>query len=509
MSWHESAGASEGVVTRTLRFSEDHLLRFAEASGDRNPLHVDESFARQTPYGRCIAQGALVSIAALGIVDETALRRAKALDLQFRQPVLPGESYTFSMTGTDPEKARIEVTGRGTVAAAVTVTLGEGGAESLPGSVPQQQGLHVATAPREYAIDELLQGELSLTERYACRLGELSSLAAELGAGHVPEVILSWLSAASYTVGMLIPGRDALFAGARIARASGAGSGTLTAAVRAADDRTGMVRVEATLEQTVASAGMKLQTFVRTPVPAPDMASIGAYLEPSASLSDRNVLVVGGSRGLGAAVCGALATQGATVWVGFARSTESTERLRQEFGADRIHPLQFDAGDVVEARRAFETLSGQVGVLDGLVLCAAPPLYEAALHPDASEATIRFLGSSLAMALTPLAEGRRMLSSDGWIVVTSSSAVSDPPAGWPQYVTAKAALEGAAAYCARHIPADVLIVRPPKMWTDSTNTPLERIGAAPTARVAAAIVGWTMAERTVGAVSLMGPDEIL
>ena len=69
----------------------------------------------------------------------------------------------------------------------------------------------------------------------------------------------------------------------------------------------------------------------------------------------------------------------------------------------------------------------------------------------------------------------------------SSSALEDPPAPWPHYTIAKAALEGLAAYCARHLPARVLVVRAPKMWTDSTNTPLGRAGAAAPEQVAAAI----------------------
>jgi acyl dehydratase len=81
-------------VTRRLRLTEEHVRRFAAASGDRNPLHVYELFARRTPYGRCIAHGALVTIAALGSADPGALRHVRELELRFRQPVFPEGSYT-------------------------------------------------------------------------------------------------------------------------------------------------------------------------------------------------------------------------------------------------------------------------------------------------------------------------------------------------------------------------------------------------------------------------------
>ena len=60
-------------MSATLRLTAEHVLRFADASGDRNPLHVDEPFARSTSYGRCIAHGALVTIAALVVLYGASL----------------------------------------------------------------------------------------------------------------------------------------------------------------------------------------------------------------------------------------------------------------------------------------------------------------------------------------------------------------------------------------------------------------------------------------------------
>jgi NAD(P)-dependent dehydrogenase (short-subunit alcohol dehydrogenase family) len=113
------------------------------------------------------------------------------------------------------------------------------------------------------------------------------------------------------------------------------------------------------------------------------------------------------------------------------------------------------------------------------------------------------------MNLVPLAEVLQLLAPEGWLVLTSSSALDDVPEPWPHYVIAKAALEGAAAYCARHTHARVIVVRPPKMWTDSTNTPLGRIGAAATERVAAAIVRWVTGDDTAGDASLLNPQQLV
>jgi NAD(P)-dependent dehydrogenase (short-subunit alcohol dehydrogenase family) len=480
------------------------MRAFAEASGDRNPLHVDEAFARSTPYGRCIAHGALVTIAGLGILDAEVLERVRGLHVQFRQAVLPDEEYTISLARSDGEQAQIEVRGGGRTVATITATAGRDD-PPLP-DVPAPAPATPRTTPQRYTIEELAAADPLLDEPYSCNLGALGALALELGAGHVPGSVLSWLAAASYTVGMVVPGEDAVFVGARISRATAGRSGVLSGSVTAVDDRTGLVNVDVRLEQHEASAAMTLHTFLRPRVPPPDRASVERYLPPSTELEGRNILVVGGSRGLGAAVSGAFATQGATVWVGFARSRRHAEHLRSEFGTERIRLLQFDAEDADETREAFTAVRRGAGGLDGVVLCAAPPLYETALHPAAARSTRRFVRASVAMTLVPLAEALQVLSPDGWLVFMSSSGLDDPPEGWPHYAIAKAALEGAAAYCERHTSARVLVARAPRMWTDSTNTPLGRLGAVPREQVAAAIVRWAKDDRDARPLVMSGDE---
>lgn len=52
-------------MEKTCRFEveigRDQVLAFADLSGDRNPLHVDEAYAKTTEFGRPIAHGALLA----------------------------------------------------------------------------------------------------------------------------------------------------------------------------------------------------------------------------------------------------------------------------------------------------------------------------------------------------------------------------------------------------------------------------------------------------------------
>lgn len=490
---------------RRLRLTDEQLSRFAESSGDRNPLHIDDRFARSTPYGRPIAHGALVVTAALGSADEETLLHARALEMQFKKPVVPGVEYTVDVDAND-DTVRIEVVGGGRLALSVAVTV-DRTLDPLPSPSSFERPAR-PPVPREYTLEELTASEVTIAEPFAADVTALSALAADLGAGHVPAAVLAWLAAASFTVGMLVPGRDALFAGGRITRTSVLASGKLAVSVSTADERTGFVSLDVLLSDGGASAEMALHTFLRPPVPEPDRECISRFLPPSAQLEGRKVLVVGASRGLGAALAGALSMQGATVWAGFALSTEQAERLRDEFGQERIRLLRFDAANAEQTAVAFEAVRADVGKFDGVVVSAAPPLDDAILHPDATQATLDFVRTSVAMALVPLAEAQKLLSEDGWLVVMSSSALDDPPAGWLHYVVAKAALEGAAAYCARHTPARVIVVRAPRMWTDSVNTPLGRSGAAEKEQVAAAIVRRILAGDAAGRPEILTPEEL-
>ncbi len=204
------------------------------------------------------------------------------------------------------------------------------------------------------------------------------------------------------------------------------------------------------------------------------------------------MLVVGASRGLGAAIAGGLASQSATVWAGYAHSVGLVETLRQEFGSAHLRPVRLDALDTTSARSAFETIAAAAGTLDGVVFCAAPPLHDLALHHDAAPIALTYIEQCVAMTLHPLVEALPRVRSGGWLAFVSSSAVADPPAAWPHYVAAKGAIEALAVHCARHSGLRVATVRAPRMWTDMTNGPTGAVGAAAPEAVAAAIVQWVL-----------------
>lgn len=73
--------------------TENDIELFAQVSGDRNPLHMDDEFAKQTPFGQRIAHGALTASYISGILGNNLPGPGSiftGLSMRFRRPVFIG-----------------------------------------------------------------------------------------------------------------------------------------------------------------------------------------------------------------------------------------------------------------------------------------------------------------------------------------------------------------------------------------------------------------------------------
>ena len=77
--------------------TQGRIGRYAEASGDFNPIHVDQDFASGSHFGGTVAHGMMVAASISEMMTATFgtdwLRSGK-LKLRFRAPVLPGDTVT-------------------------------------------------------------------------------------------------------------------------------------------------------------------------------------------------------------------------------------------------------------------------------------------------------------------------------------------------------------------------------------------------------------------------------
>lgn len=60
--------SQDAMAEISVAITEDLIYRFAEMTGDANPLHTDPSFGKQTPFGQINAQGQLMSSLIVGVI---------------------------------------------------------------------------------------------------------------------------------------------------------------------------------------------------------------------------------------------------------------------------------------------------------------------------------------------------------------------------------------------------------------------------------------------------------
>ena len=79
--------------------TQEKINFYAEASGDFNPIHVDEAFAAQTPLGGTIAHGMLI----LAYVSEMMTQSfgqnwgsTGKFSIRFKAPARPGDTVTVT-----------------------------------------------------------------------------------------------------------------------------------------------------------------------------------------------------------------------------------------------------------------------------------------------------------------------------------------------------------------------------------------------------------------------------
>ena len=91
------APPSGATATWTRTITQRDVETYAEITGDRNPLHFDEDFARQTRFGRLVVQGGITAglfnaLVAMALPGPGSVFLHQEWD--YPAPVYPGDTIT-------------------------------------------------------------------------------------------------------------------------------------------------------------------------------------------------------------------------------------------------------------------------------------------------------------------------------------------------------------------------------------------------------------------------------
>lgn len=181
------------------------------------------------------------------------------------------------------------------------------------------------------------------------------------------------------------------------------------------------------------------------------------------SFKGKTALVLGGSRGIGAAIVRRLAADGASVTFTYAGSKEAAEKLAAETATVAIHTDSSDRDAVIS------TVSN-IGALDILVVNAGIGIFGDP-HEQDVEAIDRLFRINIHAPYHAAVEAARHMPEGGRIIVIGSvNGDRMPVAGMASYAVSKSALQGLARGLARDFGPrgiTVNVVQPGPIDTDA------------------------------------------
>lgn len=164
-------------------------------------------------------------------------------------------------------------------------------------------------------------------------------------------------------------------------------------------------------------------------------------------LSGKNVVVTGGARGIGRAICLGLADEGANVSVldlnieGAEETAQMVREKSRKATAVRVSLAEYDS-----VCQGFEKVAAELGPVDVLVYCAAITDNMAPIDKMSPEAWLRELNVNLSGAFYCIKQVGKSMAERKWgrIILISSRAGLDGGYGQCSYSSSKAGLCGLA-----------------------------------------------------------------
>jgi NAD(P)-dependent dehydrogenase (short-subunit alcohol dehydrogenase family) len=452
-----------------VRFNKQQQDVFSGFSRDVNPLHLDAAYARRTSFGQPVVFGVAGLMMALGTWADGRHFSILKIKAEFKKPLFLDEDYEIAIQTTGAQvtirflkgvslRQKLSFTwepwfGQNNLDVLQTfnprATSASGDTFDVPAILASQQGFHLN--------------------------GEFASAFADffkISMNQMPIHQLSSLLWASYMIGMEAPGQQALFTNLEFEFEQGPVSPNLQFKSLDLEIYEDLFKQITCSGQAQGIPKFQMSAFCR-PCPVNyRLADVHSAADSSQTLVGATWLVTGASRGFGSALAMTLAHHGAELILHYNQSEEAVTELQKEIEAagGRATLLRADLTDAEQVQNIKTELMRSDRKLGGIIHNAAPLPPTLALNEQSTDELVDYVSTTLRMTnnlefLLPL------LSPEGRCVVISSIFVAEPVAKFSAYITAKFALEGLIqSWTLEHPTRCFLILRPPRMLTDVTNT---------------------------------------
>ena len=446
---------SEARCIGRKRFEMADQEMFAHISGDRNPLHLDPLAARRTQAGVVVVHGVHAMLWALECwLEGGGPATVSAISARFDKFVELGD-LVEARASTTRNGTRLEVyLGRSRLAV-FNLRHEERTSSAREDDVEvSSEVIGIPSAPRSLDFEQAAQ---------AAGTVQVLEIASEFPAlrGTIGDAAVSGLAGLSTIVGMVTPGLHSILAGLDVSFDERA-----TPACRM-DFKVERARPDVRLlDIAVRGCGLRgtVRTFVRSPpVTQPTMQDMRAFVG-AADFEGRNVLIIGGSRGLGELAAKALAAGGAKVTITYLVGQAEAEAVQADIvgSGGRCEILRYDAlQDPSSQLRDAPAFDQLYYFATTKIFVRTEDAFDTAIFQRFYQVYVEGF-SRICTYLSERGQGVR-------VFYPSSVAVSDRPQAMTEYAMAKAAGEILCADTARFVPhVDTVMRRLPRLLTDQT-----------------------------------------
>jgi acyl dehydratase len=438
-------------------FTLNDLQWFATASGDWNPIHVDQLHARRLLVGEVVVHGMFTLLWALQVHSASGGGAVAGIAASFPKPVLIGRRLgLIRELSADTSTVRLSIRDDGTEVVTMLLTLGGSAVHALPHA---EQPPHHQPEVKHFADLKGAAGTLSVTALPGDIAQAFPQAAQALGAMPVAA-----LMALSRLVGMQCPGLHSLFAGIDI---------RIDPCRTESQIKWQVCRVsvpQAPLRLSLEGSGIagRLDVFVRpAPVAQAGMDEVALAVAKGPSLAGQIALIVGGSRGLGELTAKIVAAGGGHPIVTYLHGAADAERVVAEItyhgGRASVLPM-----NVEHPGCAVSQLTREGIVPTHLYYFAAPRIgghKRGGFDVARWQTFCKLFVEAFAGVVHSVKRAAPVLQ----VFYPSTVFIDELPSEYAEYVAAKAAGEAVCKHMAQHISGlGMLVRRLPRMPTDQT-----------------------------------------
>jgi len=456
-------------VLGQFTLEQDSTLKFSNASGDFNPLHIDPVRARRYQFGSTVIHGVCGTFKAIDCLLELIDREIsiESIEALYNKPIRHGD--VVEVVGYVPESGqgnvKLELYCNGKRSQIIKLNI-----IHASFSQPEVKENKVGDESQGFSCPDM-QFEESLEMSADVPLYWDGQLMAELFPNvseYLPNYQACILLGLTNIVGMKCPGLNSVFGGFKVSFVQNVAEflPSLHFSISHSDHR--FSRIIMTIEHSMAQGEIEA-LFRAKPIQQPTFKDIKSLVSPD-QFSNQTALIVGGSRGIGEITTKLIAAGGGKTILSYARGKDDAQRVVSDIRSN---------GGCCEAMH-FDVLDAESDILKKVgnqkishIYYFASPLIERSDAVLWNDNLYRKFCDFYLAGLTTLLEkflvdpDYRKIGID--IFIPSTIFLEDPPDGFGEYVAAKAAVEAFAMQFGKKYQAwRIATPRLPRVLTDQT-----------------------------------------